>query len=84
MKAKNLDDIYTIFDPSQPLPGVSEYYVKRKYNPLEEIKRNLLLNNIHPPKYLFAGHRGSGKSTELNRLMAYPEIQEKYFTVNYS
>lgn len=84
MIAKDLDTAYINFDPSQPLPSVSEYYVKRKYNPLEQIKRDLLRPNVHQPKFLFSGHRGSGKSTELNRLIAYPEIQERYFTVQYS
>ncbi len=84
MIAKDLDAAYINFDPTQPLPSVSEYYVKRKHNPLEQIKRDLLRSNTHQPKFLFSGHRGSGKSTELNRLIAYPEIQEKYFTVQYS
>lgn len=84
MKARDLDTAYINFDPAQPLPSVSEFYVKRKYNPLEQIKRDLLRSNIHQPKFLFSGHRGSGKSTELNKLIAYPEIQERYFTVQYS
>ena len=66
MKARDLDTAYINFDPAQPLPSDSEFYVKRKYNPLEQIKRDLLRSNIYQPKFLFSGHRGSGKSTELN------------------
>lgn len=84
MIAKDLDQIYMNFDPARPLPGVSEFYVKRKRNPLASMKRTLLHDSFVAPKLLFSGHTGSGKSTELNRLMAYPEIQEKYFTVHYS
>ena len=84
MIAKDLDQAYINFDPAQPLPGVSPFYVQRKRNPLDKIKRALLRSSPLSQKFLFSGHRGSGKSTELNRLMAYPEIQEKYFIVHYS
>lgn len=84
MIAKDLDQAYTNFDPARPLPGVSEFYVKRRRNPLDSMKRALLRDSLTSPKFLFSGHRGSGKSSELNRLMAYPEMQEKYFIVHYS
>lgn len=84
MIADNLNKIYTNFDPLLPLPGDSEFYVDRKNNPLNEMKWALLNDNRIPPKFLFSGHRGSGKSTELNRLMVDEEIQEKYFIVHYS
>jgi len=84
MIAKDLDQAFINFDPAQPLPGVSPFYVQRKRNPLEKLKRALLRSSPLNQKFLFSGHRGSGKSTELNRLMAYPEIQENYFIVHYS
>ncbi len=86
MIAKDLDQAYINFDPTRPLPSVSEFYVRRKRNPLDSMKRALLrdTDNRLSPKFLFSGHRGSGKSSELNRLMAYPEMQEKYFIVHYS
>jgi hypothetical protein len=84
MIAKDLDQAYINFDPAQPLPGISPFYVQRKRNPLDKIKRALLRSSSLSQKFLFSGHRGSGKSTELNRLTAYPEIQEKYFIVHYS
>ncbi len=36
------------------------------------------------PKYFFSGHRGCGKSTELNRLEADDEINRKFFVMKYS
>ncbi len=84
MIAQDLDQAYTNFDPARPLPGVSEFYVKRQRNPLDRMKRALLRENLIAPKFLFSGHRGSGKSSELSRLMAYPEMKEKYFIVHYS
>ena len=82
--ADNLDKAYINFDPFQPLPGDSEFYVGRKNNPLDRMGRALLRENPRPPKFLFSGHRGSGKSTELNKLMADTKIQDKYFIVHYS
>ena len=84
MIAEDLDQAYINFDPARPLPGVSEFYVKRGRNPLDKMKRALLRGSLSTSKFLFSGHRGSGKSTELNRLMAYPKIQDKYFIVHYS
>lgn len=84
MLAKDLDQVYINFDPTRPLPGISEFYVNRENNPLDEMKRALLRDSFIPPKLLFSGHRGSGKSTELNRLMADQKMQEKYFIVHYS
>lgn len=84
MIAENLDQAYTNFDPARPLPGVSEFYIKREKNPLDKMKRGLLRDSLIPPKFLLSGQRGTGKSTELNRLIAYPEIQERFFIVHYS
>ena len=84
MLAKDLDQAYINFDPTRPLRSVSKFYVKRKRNPLDVMKRSLMRENVDPPKFLFSGHRGSGKSTELNRLVAYSDMQEKYFIVYYS
>ena len=82
MIATDLDQAYVNFDPH--LPGHLDFYVERKGNPLGEMRRALLRDNLAPPKFLFSGHRGSGKSTELSRLMDYPQIQEKYFIIHYS
>ena len=37
-----------------------------------------------PPKYFFSGHRGCGKSTELRRVAANPDIQAKYWPVHFT
>jgi hypothetical protein len=86
MIADSLNKVYANFDPLLPLPGHSELYVERKKNPLSKIKWDLLNYNpiTIPPKLLFSGHRGSGKSTELNRLIADEEMKERYFIVHYS
>jgi len=86
--AENLEEVYANFDPLVPLPGDSKFYVDRKNNPLKRMRRELLRDSRPdgrtPQKYLFSGHRGSGKSTELNTLMVDQEIQRKYFVVHYS
>lgn len=84
MKVDKLEDVYKNFDPLVPLPGNSEFYVQRKRNPLNNIRQILLRENPSPLKILFSGHRGSGKSTELNQLMADDEIQKDYFVIHYS
>lgn len=84
MIGKNLDQAYMNFDPARPLPGASEFYVKRKNSPLEAMKRVLLRDSPGSPKFLFSGQRGTGKSTELNTLMMDEEIWERYFVVHYS
>jgi len=87
MKAKDLDKVYTNFDPSRPLSEtweIKEFYVDREKNPLEKMKRELLRDDVNNPKSLFSGHRGSGKSTELNKMISDEYIQAKYFIVKYS
>lgn len=63
--------------------GEHPFYVNRDDEPLREI-RTWLLRQQGPAKFLLAGHRGSGKSTELNRLAARPEIQARYAVVKFS
>jgi len=85
--AENLGEVYTNFDPFAPLSTLSElrdFYVIRKKSPLERMKMELLYDNTGNMKSLFSGHRGSGKSTELNKLVSDELIQSKYFVVKYS
>jgi len=82
-KASDLKGAYENFDPTETLGPYSHFYVERENSPLHRIK-TALLSKAQSPKILFSGHRGSGKSTELNRLLMYPEISEKYFIVDYS
>ena len=87
--AGNFDRAWLNFEldlPLQPIPnGTSNpFYVKRPGNPIEELADALLAPYHRPPKFFFSGHRGCGKSTELLHLMSNPEIQEKYWPINFS
>lgn len=86
MVATNLDDAYLAFDPLKPLSGeqLESYYVGREPNPIDRIRPILLKTPDSPDKILFTGHRGCGKSTELNRLLADPEVQQKFLIVPFS
>jgi hypothetical protein len=85
VKATNLDEAWSNFDPLAPLPGEeSPFYVSRPGEPLGRLTRALLHTFTAPPKFFFAGYRGSGKSTELNRLASNPDIQKKYVVVKFS
>ena len=82
--AEDLDLAWSNFEPFYPLPANSPFHVERKGKPLNILKRALLRQHRQSPKYFFSGHRGCGKSTELNRLAADGEINEKFFIVKYS
>ncbi len=82
--AKNLNLAWSNFDPLYPLPADCPFYVEREDKPLNKLKRALLREHRQPPKYFFSGHRGCGKSTELNRLAVDDEINQKFFVVKYS
>lgn len=82
--ADNLDIAWSNFDPFFPLPADCPFHVERKGKPLNKLIRALLREHRQPPKYFFSGHRGCGKSTELNRLAADDEINRKFFVVKYS
>ncbi len=86
MVATNLDDAYLAFDPLKPLSGsqLKSYYVGREPNPVDRIRQILLRAPDAPDKILFTGHRGCGKSTELNRLLADPQIQQTFLVVPFS
>jgi len=86
MIARNLNEAYLAFDPLKPLSGeqLRSYYVSREPNPIDRIRAVLLGSPDTPDKILFTGHRGCGKSTELNRLLADPEIQRTFLVVPFS
>lgn len=88
--AVDLDDVVYLFDPISPLGAetaddpegeLRDFYVERDAQIGEDIKRLLGadIRRNKPVKLLFTGHRGSGKSTELNYL--YPALAEKFFVV---
>ena len=82
--AEDLDLAWSNFDPFYPLPANSPFHVERKGRPLGKLKRALLRRHRLAPKYFFSGHRGCGKSTELNILAADDDIRNNFFIVKYS
>ena len=84
VRATTLENAWSRFDPHTPLPVGSPFYVEREDNPLEQIVMELHLARSGSAKYFFAGHRGSGKSTELNRLVADSRIWQRYWPVKFS
>ena len=82
--ADDLDLAWSNFDPFYPLPAGCPFYMEPEGKPLNRLINALLRTHRQPPKYFFSGHRGCGKSTELNRLAADEEIRQKFFVVKYS
>jgi hypothetical protein len=87
-KATTLVDAIHRFSP-QPIEfGVDStnesFYVERPDEPLGELRVQLLSSPTAVEKTLLAGHRGSGKSTELNRLAADPDVKSRYEIVSFS
>lgn len=87
-KAVKVDDIYTAFR-YQPLQidELDEFFIEtedaRGGSPMRKRLARLLEREIGDYKHiLFVGYKGSGKSTELNRLQK--DIQNKFLVVNYS
>jgi hypothetical protein len=88
----NIRDIYHQFNPDKALQNddLKKYYVAIDQNEtnIEELKIRLELSlETHEPiKLLFTGHRGSGKTTALNRLVVYlnREMGNKFFIVHFS
>lgn len=87
MKASHLEQIYTAFS-TEPLriDQMEEYYVSavagRGDNPLFYIRQILESTPDDYQHILFAGYRGCGKSTELNRLQQ--QIQDERLVINFS
>jgi phenylpyruvate tautomerase PptA (4-oxalocrotonate tautomerase family) len=82
--AEDLDLAWSNFDPFYPLPVNCPFHVEREGIPLNKLTRALLRQHRQAPKYFFSGHRGCGKSTELNGLAANPDIMDKFFIIKYS
>jgi len=82
-QAQNLRDAFNAFDPTHPLQGewYEQFYVRRPQG-IEKLLNDLGADERATTKWLFTGHRGSGKSTELIRLCE--ALQDQYFTVYYT
>ncbi len=82
--ADNFNLALSNFDPSYPLPAACPFHVEREDKPLDRLKTALLIEHKQSPKYFFSGHRGCGKSTELNNLAADENVKKKFYIVKYS
>ncbi|MFM6137768.1 MAG: hypothetical protein ACKO3K_08920 [Cuspidothrix sp.] len=61
---------YQLFKPEEPLAkseDLQNFYVPRDNSPVDQLV-SLLEMEDDPAKFLLAGHRGGGKTTELRRL----------------
>ena len=86
--ATNIDETYRVCNPDLPLKANDLRYVDLTESRggkhfATSITRNISRSDEHAQvKILFAGHRGSGKTTELFRLKH--ELEEKqFFTIYY-
>lgn len=85
--ADNLDLAWVNFDPEMPLPGDDHpFYERRPDEPLGRLADALRLSALKPSpaKLFFSGYRGSGKSTELNRLARDERLNRYYFIIRFS
>jgi Cdc6-like AAA superfamily ATPase len=86
--AQELKDIYLLFNPDKPMLNdeLIKYYVEIDQNEtnINELKTRLEwgLDTREPIKLLFTGHRGSGKTTALKRLVT--KLNERFFIVDYN
>jgi GTPase SAR1 family protein len=86
--ADELKDIYHLFNPDKALLNdeLGKYYVEIDQNETNikelQIRLELGLETREPIKLLFTGHRGSGKSTALNRLIL--NLNSDFFIVKYN
>jgi len=74
LPADNLKDAFNACNPNQALPANDSRYVdlspgrSDEGNPVNQCRSRILNSDTTPTCQLFAGHRGCGKSTELQRL----------------
>ena len=86
--AGDLSDIYHLFNPDAALINdeLIKYYVEIEQNEINiqelKIRLELGLETREPIKLLFTGHRGSGKTSTLNRLIS--NLDDRFFVVHYS
>ncbi len=82
-QAQDLREAFNALDPTHPLRGeyLKQYYVPRPEG-IEKLVSDLRDDERETTKWLFTGHWGSGKSTELIRLAEM--LKEQYFTVYYT
>ena len=86
-KAKSLKEAYNnlVVEPLETEEEFRDFYVERPEkapSPIEELKHRIEISD-RSEKYLFLGFRGSGKSTELNRLLDMID-PDRFLVVSYS
>ncbi|CAN5816209.1 hypothetical protein BH24DEI2_BH24DEI2_25470 [soil metagenome] len=81
-KARTLQEAMKNLDPVHSLnvDELDRYFVEREQTPVFEMATSL--EDAYPQKFLFTGHRGNGKSTELAKLERY--LSENFFIVRYA
>lgn len=72
---------YQLFKPEEPLikaADLTDFYVPRSNSPVEDLTTSLEMKD-DPAKFLLAGHRGGGKTTELRLLEQ--KLKSKYTVI---
>ncbi|MBA3946770.1 MAG: AAA family ATPase [Herpetosiphonaceae bacterium] len=84
MRAINVEQVLRFFDPKEPLSGQSlrSWFMPRAGSPRTRLKIALIRQYDKPQKVLLIGHRGSGKTTELNKLAE--EIQGHFHVIGFN
>ena len=72
---KNLDPVHSL-----NVDELDRYFVEREQTPVFEMA--LALEDVPRQKFLFTGHRGNGKSTELAKLEKH--LADSFFVVRYA
>ena len=72
-----------VFDPGEVLAGQrsQDFYCEREHSPFNELLNHFrpTAQSTRPPRAFFTGHRGSGKSSLLLRLLEH--LTSEYFVV---
>ncbi len=78
--ATTLEDVMDVFDPNRAMDPQSKLYIPREDVGLRKLSTKLKTTKYRLHAFL-CGHRGSGKTTELKRLISDPGITDRYQTV---
>lgn len=81
-KARTLQEAMKNLDPVHSLnvDELDRYFVEREQTPVQEMA--IALEDVQRQKFLFTGHRGNGKSTELAKLEKH--LADSFFVVRYA
>ncbi|MBM4258107.1 MAG: hypothetical protein FJ147_19715 [Deltaproteobacteria bacterium] len=82
-----LEQAYLNFDQIRPIDPKGEdakFHIELKAKSVQRLFLDLKLQARNNLKILFSGHKGCGKSTQLNYLAATPEIKSEFLVVKYS